>query len=497
MRLGKNIVIYAIADLLGRAIGLITSPITTRLLTQEQYGAAPLLSAVWAVVALAQFGGMDWAYPFFRAQDTDGKQHDGILITATIVATASFFTVWLVFCLAALIGNRLEDYAGVTRLQLGLFLLGLIPATLTSWYLYILRFMHQALPFARVSLLGRVASVVIALPALLLVAQKDRLTMMLAVSLGVQWLAVGWALWELWHIGAWPYLRNLFSPILARKMLRYGLVLLPGGGVYAISAVAGRLLVGWFSGPSQVAIVQLAISLGSVALMLKGWFALVWDPHLVEWISSKNPKMYQPKLQTALLALSVPFFSLACLSAVWSDWVISFLYPLDYAPVARLLPVMILAGACSTLSLVGVATAMIANSPRYHLPIYMGALLVNGTVGIWLIPKLGALGAAVGALASEVWIMLAWMILGKFLLKNLDLDWRFPLAFAGFSGFFVAVYQSSWVRHGQGFLEALLITLVLSVILAPFSWKLWRTLRPNQVGEANPEAGSELSDSTQ
>ena len=475
MRLAKNMAIYAGADLLGRSIGLLTSPITTHLLTPKQYGASPLLAAVWALVALAQFGGMDWAYPFFRAQDTEERNRGKILATASFVATVSALTIWAAFFLVASVGPWLEGYAAVDKRELVLFLLGLGPATLTGWYLYALRFMHQALPYARVILLGRVASVVAGLPLLMVVVQKERLAVMFAVSFVVQLFAWGWALWELRRVGAWPYMWNLFEPDLARKMLRYGFFLIPGGLVYSASAVADRLLVGWFSGPEEVAILALSISLGSSVLMMKNWLALVWDPQLVEWISTKDSQIYRPKLQAGFLGLSAIFFSLTCLSAVWSDWIIHLLYPSFYARTIRLVPILIFAGSCSVLSLVAVATTMIANSPKYHLPIYAGGLLINLVVGVSTIPKVGALGAVLGTAASEVFILFAWGLLGRVVLKNLFLDWSVPSVLGAFSIIFVAFYQPGMLLQSQAMLERLGVT---TLLLASASYLLW-SYRPS------------------
>ncbi|MFX1491048.1 MAG: oligosaccharide flippase family protein [Promethearchaeota archaeon] len=452
--------IYAGADLLGRSIGLITSPIMTRLLTPAQYGAVPLLAAVWGLVALAQYGGMDWAYPFFRAQEARDKERQKILVTASFVATISVFMVWGVFSLVASVGTWLTSYAGINRLEMNLFLLGLAPLTLIGWYLYILRFLHQAWPFARINFVGRVASAVVTIPLLLVVAQESRLAVMLAVAFGVQLFATGWALWELRRIECWPYVRTLFSPDLARRMLRYGVILVPGGLVYAISAVTDRLLVGWFAGPEEVAILALALVLGSLTLMLKGWFALTWDPHSVEWVSTKDPRVYQPKLQIALLGLSAIFFPIACLSAVWSDWVVTLLYPPHYAPVMRLLPIIVLTGAYSVLSLVAAVTTRIANTPKYHLPIYTCALLINVIIGVVTIPKLGALGAVLGTLASEIFILAGWAVLGKIILRNLDFKWGVPIILAGFSMSFIAFYRPGIFLQSQGILERLLLTII-------------------------------------
>ena len=68
----------------------------------------------------------------------------------------------------------LRNLVEASPMELGFFLLGVIPLGMMGWYLYLLRYLHQALSFARVSLLGRVAPAPLAIPALFLVSQGNR-----------------------------------------------------------------------------------------------------------------------------------------------------------------------------------------------------------------------------------------------------------------------------------------------------------------------------------
>ena len=94
-----------------------------------------------------------------------------------------------------------------------------------------------------------------------------------------------------------------------------------------------------------------------MALLLKGWFSLVWDPHLVEWLSTGNPEIYMPKLQVAQTVLSVVFLTIArSLGHIKQLGGTINVYPAYYNPVARMIPYIILTATCSVLSLVAVAT---------------------------------------------------------------------------------------------------------------------------------------------
>jgi O-antigen/teichoic acid export membrane protein len=471
-------VIYAVADVIGKAMGLIISPFMTRLLTREEYGSFGLLSAVWTLVALLQFGGMDTSYQIFRVRQPDGQEK--ILTTATILATLSTLVTVALFSLVAFSGAWLINYAKVSHSQLGWYLVGLIPTILISWYLYIFRFQHKPIPFARTNLLSKVASNFIILPLLFLTPSGNRLTMLFAGIFVTQGLSLAWALRELRYSSLWPYSTRAFSSDLAFGMLRYGVPFIPGGVAYAAVVSVDRLIVGWLVGPKEAALVHLALNLGSVALMFKIWFSLVWNPSLVEWLGTKSPSIYLPKLQLALLGLSSFFFALTCLMAVWSDWLVAFLYPPEYLPIVPLVPFVVLATTFSTLSLVANGTILMNPSPKYHFITYICALIVTTSIGLLMVPRLGALGAILGTLGAELFILGSWILRGKFIKKDLNLNWRPVLIFGTMTAFFIKIYRPGLILPHEIFWERILITLIIVTLVVMIGYRMFRQYIPSE-----------------
>jgi O-antigen/teichoic acid export membrane protein len=472
MSFTRNVAIYAAADILGAGIGLITSPITTRLLTQEQYGVLPLLSAVWAVVALVQYAGMDWAFPFFRSRRQEGV--DKVLASATMLATLSGIMVWGLFFLVNTLTPWLRDYARVSVVEQAIFMLGLLPGAVLNWYLYILRYENQAMAFARISLLGRTLSTLLALPAMFLAPQEWRLIVNFGVNAFVSMLAVAWALRELRIAELAVYDRNAWSNDLSREMLRYGMLLVPGGMVYSMSTVVDRLLVGWFVGPQGNAILALTAAIGGTALLLKQWFARAWDPKMIEWVRTKDPAIYLPKLQIVINILLLGLLPLPLFAMLWMEPVIHLLYPAQYAPVSPLIPALISAGVISTFSLVAVATALISNTARWHFPIYSLALLINTVIGLITIPIIGVKGAIFATLAGEFFILLSWIAVGIQYYGNLKLRWGLCLVLLGTVALITCTYYPGiWSQEYKG-VERLVGTIVVTV-----AWGLgWRMLQP-------------------
>jgi O-antigen/teichoic acid export membrane protein len=423
----RSLFIYGFADVISKSIGLITSPITTRLLTVSQYGAGPLLTAVWAPFALIQYGGFDWAYSFFLAKRQVLDDRKRLIITATFFAYISLLIVWLIFLVVAFMSDWLTSYADITKKELLFFVLGLLPTGLIYWLCYLLRFLHRADSYVRISLFGRVLPVVIVLPLLPFFSQQDRLLASLALGWILSGLAFAYALYEVRRIGEWPFSKSFINFKQAGEMIKYSLALLPGSAAYALVFIADRLLIGYYLGPEAVAVFAISVAIGSVGVMVVGWFGLAFDPHLLQWIASGDSKHYLPKLNLLAIIIAWFFGALAVLAAIWSGPIIDLLYPKEYASSASLVPLLIFAAGITGLSRIGVATVLISQKPRYYSAVQFIALGLNVILGVILIPKVGIIGAVISGIATELVILLGWIYIGRIHLRNLEVAWTPPI----------------------------------------------------------------------
>lgn len=470
MRFARNLAIFTIVDVAGMAVGLVTSPITTRLLTTEQYGAMPLLAAVWSIFIIFQFAGMDTVFGIFRARK--GIDQTAVMVTTTMIGGATVLTVWLLFSIVGFAGPWLADYASISKAELLPFLLGLLPTSLVAWHLQLLRFQHEAMRFARVTLMARIMTSLIVLPVMYVLPQEDRLMGSLWTNAILSWLAFLLALREVRCCAGNPYERSRFSRPMIQPMLLLGVSLLPGAMLYGFSAVADRLLLGWFTNNTEVAVFGLAGSVASAGLILKVAFARTWDPHMVDWIATRDPQVYLPRFQAAadLVAAAVGVISL--LTIVWSGTFFHVLFPAAYADSGKIMPVMFFAGSLSTLALIAIATETISGRARYRFPIYFVGLVVNISICMLLIPQYGAVGAAYGALSGEITVLLLWLIVGRWIARNLNLNWSLPLAIVAALSLVVVVY-----RPGQLLAQSYAEQVIVTLMCCAGAWLLFRRAR--------------------
>jgi O-antigen/teichoic acid export membrane protein len=253
-------------------------------------------------------------------------------------------------------------------------------------------------------------------------------------------------------------------------MVALGAALIPGALVYSLCAVADRLILGWFSGNAEVAVFALAGAVAGVALVLKAAFSRTWEPYAVDWIATRDESVYLPRMQAAADLIAPVIVIATLMSLAWADTIFAVIFPDAYAGAGKLLPVLVLAGMSGTLTLLGNLTELISGRARYRMPVYSIGLVVNVAVCLAFIPGFGAYAAAFGVLAGELAILVSWIVLGKWLLRNLNLNWTVSWSLLGLSLVLCVAYRPGqlvpqWVLGEQ---------LLLTVLCAFAAWMIAR-----------------------
>lgn len=424
----RRLASYAGVDILAAVLGLITSPITTRLLSIEQYGAISYMAAVWTPFLVARYAGIDWSFVFFKARK--GVDQDALLVSCTKVVGISSILVIGIFLSFVWATDALRDHHVIGQYEVLMFVLGLLPVALVDWLLLILRFAHQATVYAKISIVQKVSVILIALPAMYLVEQDTRLLVYFIVAAVFPIVSFLYAAKLMNETALRPFNWRYSSDGMVRELLSYGVFLIPGGVLYSLIAVADRLLVGVLAGVQGVALLALAIALSAPVTMLKKWVSLTLNPLIVDWIRDLEQAEYSRNLDLVLQCLSVLFFPVVLLMTIWSKPVVQLLYTENYYDSAIMIPFMSFAGVLAVLTLVAISTVLITQKKATTLKVNVVALIANVGLSVYLIPLYGPLGAVLGTVLAECLILLAWGYLGSFVYKNLILRWGRVLSVA-------------------------------------------------------------------
>ena len=470
MKTTRKLSLFAVSDIIGLAIGTVMSPITTRLLTPAQYGAIPVVSAIWVMFAVFQFGTMDYSFPFFSSHSSKwGKGN--VHLTSTRLSVIGASITWRMFGGWLIISGYGTQRAGLQAVEVVVYIVSLLPLILNGWQLYIMRYELMAVEFTKLTILGRVLPPIMSIPPILLVSQEDRLLVQLGFGCVANWIAYAW--------GARLLKGNrndkescVIDRRLAKEMLRYGLLLVPGGVIYSSFTAVDRFLLSSFRTAPEMAIFVLASSIGGIALIFKSWFSRVFDPLLVRWVAEKQPEQLKMKLQGTLNVLALGMSLIALMSLLWSKYIVRLLYPSEYQDAAFVIPVVVMAGVLSSLSLVFIAAPLIAQKAKYHIPVYTIGLIVNAIFGLVLIPPHGVAGAAWGTLFGEGAILFAWIFIGRYVLKNVSL--RMGIAATMVTVSILCVLISSIAPITMSLKYTAILTLAVILIAVPLFFHIIR-----------------------
>lgn len=422
MSVVKRLASYAGVDILAAALGLITSPIITRLLSVEQYGAISYMTAIWTPFLVARYAGIDYSFVFFKARK--GVDQAALIEACTKVVGFSGIVVIGIFFGFVWISDVFRDDQVIGRYELWIFILSLFPIALVDWLLLILRFAHKAKIYAKISIVQKIVVLVVVLPALYQAEQEYRLIVYFSVIVASSVVAFFYAVNLMKKAGLSPFNWRFNSGLMVKELLSYGLFLVPGGILYSFISVADKLLVGALVGVKGVAVLALAITLSAPITMLNKWVSLVLNPLITDWIRELDQSDYSENLNHVLKCLAVIFLPVVGFVTIWAKPVVVLLYTRDYYESARLIPVISFAGVLAVLTFVAISTVLISQKKSTTLKVNIVALIANVSLSFYLIPLYGAVGAAWGTVLAELLILWSWAYLGTVYYKNLILDWK-------------------------------------------------------------------------
>ncbi|QQG49792.1 MAG: flippase [Candidatus Berkelbacteria bacterium] len=387
----KNVVIYGLGDAIIRALGVVTVPIFTRILSPTDYGVLSVLVALTAVVGLINDAGMVSAAQrqYFDEKGDSGKRQAtatavwfslslGIILTALGILLAKPLAGWL-------LGNsELDELIILAFLSSGL---GVIVQLVRSFF----RLTFTPWPFMVSTVLTGILSLGVA--AWLVFQGQGVMGYFGGLLIGT---AFGFFITLILgrRFLAFTYDRERLT-----KMLRYGLPLVPAAAALFVVDLSDRFLLARLRDLSEVGIYSVGVSVASMMTLFIGAFAQAWAPFAL----SKHAEMPKesPFLFARFLLYVLVFFSaLALLITLFSQEILQLLTTAAFFDAVKVVPILALGYvvfATTQLTTLGMSIA------RRTSVIAIGALLaalVNIGGNLLLVPNFGMLGAAWATLAA-------------------------------------------------------------------------------------------------
>lgn len=390
-RLSGDSLVYGLGQVSGKAVNLLLVPVLTRALLPQQYGVAELVVSYSASALLVLVFGMDGALArFFYEQDARESR---------VRMVSSSFAFRLVT-------------GGAVALLLAVFAVPLAERLLGGGvYAKYLRLGAAALPFTLFVLFANDVLRVTFQPWKFIALNVTQalcvggftLWFVLARDLGVAGVLYGKLVGDaaagvLGLVLCRHNLRPAFDAAALRRMLAYGLPLVPVSVAYAIIGFVDREALQRTASLEAVGVYGVAMKFFAVITMGVSAFNLAFGPFA--YARAKDPDA--PKLYARVLAMYVGVASLGALAVgLFAPALVALLATRDYAAAAG--PALWLAFAAVAQGAYSVAALGIGLSLR--TPLLAGVSGASALVAIlanqWLVPRHGAEGAAIATFLAH------------------------------------------------------------------------------------------------
>lgn len=361
-------------------------------LTNVDFGALALVGALEGFAKVVSRWGLDGAFMRYyhdRAERTDELAR----LASTIlwfVLGANTVVLGLAYAAAGRFGRVLfDDPQYVTALRLMLVNTWLIAVTFLPFHS--MRMRRLATTYTTFTFARSVGTLVL------------RIVLVIGLGLGLTGIYVA----DLIVTGVllplmWPWFRPLvrlmFSGTDLRVSLRFGLPRVPHGLAQQVIDGGNKLLLNNYITQAQLGVYQNSVALGTGIKFFTGAFETAWAPFY--YATARDPDGRDTLRKVTTYATAALVLLVAGTTAVSRDIILIMLTP-EYLSAASLLPLIAVGMACQGLYLLtSIGLNLTSRTEFYAVATFAAAATVLGG-GVWLMPRYGALGAAMAFLGAS------------------------------------------------------------------------------------------------
>lgn len=462
-RTGKEAIVYGIGLGIVKVAAFLLVPLYTRYLPQEDFGKLGLLTVInAAAIALLSMG---LTSAIFRSYyDYDDEKSRKLVINTTLILMAIIAFSVLVTCiwLIPFLSEMLFDDAR-SDILIWLIVIKAAAISFRGVPLAVYRARGQATKFVMVNFVAVIIKLVVII-YLVVVSQKG----LVGVVLGDAVTAVFITLVTLWTIRL--DLAPIFSWLEARKLLKFGLPLVPAELASMIFTRADLFFLNRYTDLSVVGQYNAAVIVTTVLQeLLKTPFMLIWTPMILSVEKEEYAKLFYARVTKYLLTIT-GFLALGI--SLFANEIIWIVAGTGYELAAQVLPILCLAQVVYIVQ-ISFGVGITLRRKTQYIPMILGVVaLVTIIFNFILVPRYGILGASVvNLISSIVFAILIYWVSSRVYFIQYDVirlvKISFLLLIAYISTLLLGTVTSDWLYNCIRILMLPLTFVMLSL------WRFW------------------------
>lgn len=386
----KKIAAFAVGPIAGAALGLITLPIITWFFSQEDIGRLALLNVVTSFSTLLFSLGLDQAY----VREFHETKSRPALFKTTLLPGLFLLLISLAVLLS--FDNVISKWLfEIDSLLLSAMVAVVVLSTFIARFLsLILRMKEQGLAYSMSQVLPKLLLLLIIGGYVIFAANKNITNLVLANVTATLLVCIvyAWNTRKEWLAG----LKEAIDYSYLKKLLDFGLPLIFGGLAFWGLTATDKILLKELSSYEQLGLYSVAVSFAAAATIFQSIFSTVWAPTVYKWAAAGEGLDKIHKVNRYVLLAVIVLFSFAGLLS----WVATLILPSNYAAVQWILIPCLGYPLLYTLSETTVVGLGITRRSGFAMLAAIIAFVINLLGNWWLIPSLGATGAAISTCVS-------------------------------------------------------------------------------------------------
>lgn len=383
-RLGKNIISLTIGSFATKILNFLFVPFYTAILSTEEYGTADLIATTVSLL-----------FPFFtcviceamlRFTQNDDQREEDVYVIGTVVWAVGFLILLLLSPIILLIPTLKKYWL--------LIILYYIAYSLYTNIGYYIRGIGKVVIFSISGIVNTVIAVVLNILFLLVLkigVEGYLLAYIIAHFVSIIYMIHAVKLYKI------KVFRRSFNFDLLKKMLLFSMPLIPNSASWWISNSSDKYILTYFAGVSINGIYSVAYKIPTIMSMFTGIFNMAWRLSAVEKFGSEESKKFYSNVFDMYITMTA---CMASLLMLLNKMLSGLLYSKDFYQAWKYVPVLLVAAMLQSYS--DFFGTIYTSAYKTNILFYstLAGAITNISLNFLLIPKYGAMGAAVATMVS-------------------------------------------------------------------------------------------------
>lgn len=383
----KQIFQLATGAMINLIIGVLTTPIITRLVDPAEYGQLSLFNTYSSIALMIFTLGLDQTFVRYYYVEKE-KRYQKKLLDICFGLPIIFATIGAVFILVLQAIN--PNYLGFDSIVVLCFIANIFILILNRYGMLVLRLQYKTSLYSAMNILHKALYVVIVIPFAVLLKRQYLYILVMAtlvsvlVSAGISVICER----QFWFERFTSYELSVSK----KELIKYGFPLMIASSVFLLFQATDKLCIKYYGTYSDVGVYSSAQSLMTVFSIIQSTFNTLWAPKAIDhYESDPDDRTFYIKMNQIITVVMFVFG--ACVLLVKDLFVL--LLGEKYRQASTIIPFLMFNPIMYTISETTVTGLSITKHTASQVIITGVSAVVNLIGNIVLIPVLGSKGAAV------------------------------------------------------------------------------------------------------